>query len=398
MRFRSNSYILIILSLLSCSKNIEGDHHSFPDSSFRIEKVSDETDRAVNLADSVLNTMTLEERIGQCFIPSVSVLKEGNAIQSLQALIKDYHVGGVVIMDGNIASAKAIGEISARQEIPLIVAIDAEWGLGMRLDDAPVFPKNGKINKNLNEDILFDYGREIGTESRMLGINMVLGPVLDISSSSLGPIGNRSFGNNPEMVSDYAVAYSKGLESAGVISVAKHFPGHGSVLQDSHKNVGYVTKTISELDSTDLQPFISYINAGLSGVMAGHLNVRALTPEEVPAAVSFDILTNLLREEMNFKGLIITDAFNMGGAQGYSAADAFKAGADIVLFPSDLNWEIKNIVGQIRNGNFDERIINDRCRRILFTKALFRVGEEVKEKPENLLDIERASELIDSLS
>lgn len=398
MKFRINSLILLVICLLSCSSDKEGDNHNEQTSSLRIEKVSDETLRAKYLADSLLNILTLEERIGQCLMPSVLASQDEVTLKRIMSLINDYHVGGVVIMEGDISSAKEIGDISSIQRIPLLVAIDAEWGLGMRLKGAPVFPKNGKINKNLNEDILFDYGREIGTESRMLGINMVLGPVVDISTSTYGPIGDRSFGADPEEVSDYAVAYAKGLESAGVISVAKHFPGHGSVRQDSHKRVGYVTKTISELDSTDLQPFISYINAGLTGIMAGHLNVRALTPEKVPAAVSFDIMTNLLREEMNFKGLIITDAFNMGGADGYSAADALKAGADIILFPHDLNFEIKNILNQIKNGNLDERIINERCQRILFTKILFRIGEGNPENPTELFDVQKTTELIDSLT
>lgn len=389
---------MIGLCLFSCSCNKKGDYHNEAVSSFRIEKVSDETLLAERKADSILNTLTLEERIGQCLMPSVLATQDEVNLQTLQSLINDYHVGGVVIMEGDVASAQAIGNLSADQKIPLIVAIDAEWGLGMRLKDAPVFPKNGKISKGLNEDVLFDYGREIGTESRLLGINMVLGPVVDVTQTSFGPIGNRSFGANPKTVSDYAVAYAKGLESSGVISVAKHFPGHGSVIQDSHKNVGVVNKTISELDSIDLRPFLSYIDAGLSGIMAGHLNVRALTPEKVPAAVSFDILTNLLREEMNFKGLILTDAFNMGGATGYTVADALKAGADIVLFPNDLNDEVKNILDQIKNGNLDERVIDERCRRILFTKELFRIGEKVYSDSNELPDLEKTTELIDSLT
>ena len=202
---------------------------------------------------------------------------------------------------------------------------------------------------------------------------MVLGPVVDITSVTRGVIGKRSFGDNPSRVSDFGVAYAKGLESGGVISVAKHFPGHGSTIIDSHKGVAKVKRGISAMDSIDLKPFKDYINLGLTGIMAGHIQSLALDPDGKAATVSMDMLTSLLREEMGFKGLVLTDAFDMGGAKGYSAIEALQAGADLILSPSNIKNEYNNLLEAVNNGKLDMKIVNDRCKRILFYKYLFHI-------------------------
>lgn len=336
---------------------------------------SDYTELAKSKTDSILATLTLEEMAGQCFMPAVYADETGQALKNLKNIVEDYHVGGIILMGGEIDSVAIIGEFARKQNVPMFVALDAEWGLGMRLQGGNVFPKNGRINKNLGDSLLYDYGREIAEESRAVGVNMILGPVLDLSLSSGGPIGVRSFGNDPHLVSDYAIAYAKGLESGGVVSVAKHFPGHGSAIADTHYRPGKIYKSITAMDSTDLYPFARYIESGLSGVMAGHLDVKALSPNGEPAAVSYDILTGLLRDEMKFEGLVITDGFNMGGARGYSAVDAIKAGADIVLLPVDLKSEYTSLIEKINSGDLDLKTIEDRCRRIIFIKTLFRLEE-----------------------
>lgn len=331
----------------------------------------DLTSVAAEMADSILAELTLEEKVGQCLMPAILSNSDETTLELFRKYIEDYHVGGIVLLKGDLKSAETLARLGNEAKIPLFVAIDAEWGLGMRLKDAPVYPKNGNIDKDSDESELYDYGRRIAEESRRVGINMVLGPVVDITSSTKGVIGRRSFGSDPQLVSEFGVAYAKGLESGGVVSVAKHFPGHGSARNDSHKGVARLETGISLLDSLDLRPFREYINAGLSGVMAGHLQSLALDPDGNPASVSMDILTSLLREELGFKGLILTDAFDMGGAKGFEAADALKAGADLVLCPSDLAKEYQNIIEEIKRGELNISLINDRCRRVLFTKALF---------------------------
>lgn len=339
--------------------------------SFLSYEQQDITRKALEYVDSLITSMTLEERVGQCLMPSVQALADPASLKLLNRYIDNYHVGGVVLMSGDLAGARALSAIGSEAGLPLFMAIDAEWGLGMRLVDAPVFPKNGKMSLNTEEGEMYDYGREISMECKEIGINMVLGPVVDIVSGNGGVIGNRSYGADPRLVAELGVAYAKGLESGGVISVAKHFPGHGSASNDSHQGVAKVYRDISMLDSVDLKPFREYINSGLSAVMAGHIRVRALDPDNNAASVSMDMLTSLLREEMGFNGLVLTDAFDMGGAKGFSAWEAVRAGADIVLCPRNIDKEYQNLLEAVIANKIDVSVLNDRCRRILFYKYIF---------------------------
>ncbi|MCH5235158.1 MAG: glycosyl hydrolase family 3 [Muribaculaceae bacterium] len=333
--------------------------------------LSDRTQICRDKADSLLTTMTLEERVGQCFMPSIYASSDASTLSLYKKYIDDYHIGGIVLLKGNLSSAKELAELGHDAKIPLFIAIDAEWGLGMRLEDAPTYPKNGNIGKDAEDTELFDYGLKIAGECREVGINMVLGPVVDITNFNRGVIGKRSFGDNPKIVSDFGVAYAKGLESGGVISVAKHFPGHGSTVVDTHKGVARVKRDISALDSIDLKPFKDYVNVGLTGIMAGHIQSLALDPDGNAATVSMDMLTSLLREEMGFGGLVLTDAFDMGGAKGFLAEEALKAGADLILSPSKIDKEYQRLLESLKNGELEVSVINERCGRILFYKYLF---------------------------
>lgn len=331
---------------------------------------SDITSRIDHLADSVVAAMTLEQRVGQCFMPTVYASDDKETMLRLKRYMSDYHVGGIVLLKGNLRSAAEMIRVAAMAEIPLFVAIDAEWGLGMRLTDAPGFPRNGRLGDEADESLLFDYGAEVARECRRVGINMVLGPVVDVVENPNGVIGSRSFGSDPKRVADLGVAYARGLESGRVISVAKHFPGHGSPAVDSHKSLPVISRSLHLLDSIDLYPFRSYIDAGLSGVMAGHLAVPAIDPQSLPAAVSSVVIGDLLRDDMGFSGLVLTDALNMGGVAGYHAADALKAGADIVVAPADTGEEINRVLDMVENGELPIKTIDDRCRRIIFHKYL----------------------------
>lgn len=342
------------------------------------EVIKDIAKRLEYRVDSLLTTMTLEDRVGQCLMPSILSSGEPINLHRLKKWIEDCHIGGIVLLKGDIPSVEKLISVGEISKIPMFIAIDAERGLGMRLRDAEVYPFNGDINKETDENKLFDYGQRIALESRDIGINMILGPVIDIDNKGKGIIGKRSFGNNPRKVSDYGVAYAKGLEAGGVISVAKHFPGHGRALRDSHKRIATLTGDISMLDSVDLQPFKEYVNSGLSGIMAGHIQSLALDPDGKAASVSMDMLSSLLREEMGFKGLILTDAFDMGGAEGFTSAEALQAGADIVLCPSDIEKEFNSLLSYVKKGILDLNILNDRCKRILLMKMYFHLFEQVQ--------------------
>ena len=365
------AFLALCLNLSSCVQKRLGEVMS---DNFGEEKLeNDITKKGKEVADSLLTEMTMEERVGQCLMPSLYASADPSTITLLRKYIDDFHVGGIVLLKGNLTAAKEIAEIGSEAAIPLFIAIDAEWGLGMRLEDAPVYPKNGNIGKEAEDTELFDYGFKIAEECRDVGINMVLGPVVDIAAVDWGVIGKRSFGNNPRLVSEFGVAYAKGLESGGVISVAKHFPGHGSTVIDSHRGIAKVKRDISAMDSIDLRPFKDYVNLGLTGIMAGHIQSLALDPDGNAATVSMDMLTSLLRDEMGFKGLVLTDAFDMGGAKGSSVVEALQAGADLILSPLNVENEYYNIIDAVKKGKLDIQVINDRCRRILFYKYLFNI-------------------------
>lgn len=376
MRFFIVSALLVAGSLSaiffqSCSGRERG---AYEDTLSAISaEAADITAQATAYADSMLRCLTLEQRVGQCFMPSLYSRDDSATMRKFRSYIADLHVGGVVLLKGNLRSAARLAEIGREAEVPLFMAIDAEWGLGMRLVDAPDFPRNGSIGSRADEELLFEYGSEVARECRRVGINMVLGPVVDVTENPHGIIGNRSFGSDPVRVADLGVAYARGLEGGSVLSVAKHFPGHGSPVADSHSTLPVIHKSLYQLDSLDLYPFRKYIEADLSGVMVGHLAVPAIDPRSLPAAVSEVVIKDLLRDELGFDGLVLTDALNMGGAEGYGAIAALNAGADIVVSPADTGKEIREVLLAVRRGDMPQTVIDDRCRRILFYKYL--VGE-----------------------
>ncbi len=324
-------------------------------------------------ADSIMDAMTVEEMAGQLIMPAVYADDSAGAMRLLREYATDCHVGGVVLLKGSVEAARAIGDTLRKMlPAPPFIAIDAEWGLAMRLQGTPEFPRNGRISEEADEKTLFDYGYEVARECREVGINMVLGPVLDVlpSGNRRSGIGSRSFGRDAEKAANLGIAYAKGIESGGVMSVAKHFPGHGSADADSHKRLPAVRKSKGELEATDLYPFKEYVANGLSAIMMGHLYVPALDEEEVPVTVSEKILKDMVREEMGFQGLIVTDAMNMAGAEGKSAADAIIAGADIVLAPAHTEEEVATLAEAVRSGRIPMRMMRDRVGRVLFYKYM----------------------------
>lgn len=337
------------------------------------KEIADITLNAEEYADSIIATLDSIQKIAQMVMPAVMTDSDGATITAIKNYAK-MGVGGIILLKGDIKSAQILIDtlISSSKLYPF-VAIDAEWGLGMRLADAPKFPLNADLDSLITEQTMFDYGREVAEESRKLGINMILGPVLDISAKD-GFIGRRSLGTNPERVSDLAIAYACGLESGNVMSVAKHFPGHGAASGDSHKKLPMISKSLQSLDSIDLQPFRTYIRNGLSGIMIGHLAFPAIDPEGLPAALSKPVITNLLREDIGFKGLILTDALNMEGALGLGADKAVEAGSDVILAPANTQIEINNIYSAIKSGTLSMQDIDAHLKRIFIRKYFLNSG------------------------
>ena len=267
-------------------------------------------------ADSVFNSMDAERRVGQLIAQVVDPRNLNAAKSTVKRLVENYNIGFIYFSEGTLDNhAELANYANAVSQLPVMVGLDGEWGLSMRMDDTPRFPKNMTLGAIQDDRLLYDYGKEMAAECRMAGVNLNFAPAVDVNSNPSNPvIGTRSFGEDPHNVARKAVAYAKGLEDNGVLSSAKHFPGHGDTDKDSHKTLPVVNRSLIELQSTELVPFRSYIRAGLSGVMVGHLNVPALKTGDRPTSQCEQVATKLLKDDMGFKGLVFTDALQMRGA------------------------------------------------------------------------------------
>lgn len=385
------------------NKSSKGDDSGGVASEAFTPETADLTAEAEAYADSMLRTMTLAEQIGQLFMPAVYSSTEGYTVAKVHEYASELRVGGIILLKGDVYGAACIAD-TFRQlaKVPALVAIDAENGLRMRLEDAPEYPWNRELGNVSDDQLMYDFGRELARECRAVGINMVLGPVIDVvpGTGSKGIMRKRSFGSDPHKVADLAVAYARGVEEGNVMTVSKHFPGHGSANADSHKRLGVIHSAAAALDSIDLYPFRRYVEEGLSGVMVGHLAAASLDTVMRPAVVSPKLMKGLLRWEMGFRGLVLTDAINMEGAMGVKAWQAIDAGADLVLAPTDTKAEIRDAMQAVAEKRLKRSVIADRCRRILFFKYLLEVGRERRIPPSGALEqvLTGASQVQDSIS
>lgn len=359
------------------------------------QEVSDLTEEALAWADSVNATLSLRQKIAQMFMPALYASDDYWTLRQIREYA-DSCIGGVVLLKGDTRGASVLADaLGASGEVPALVAIDAEWGLAMRLADAPGFPSNREISTDADDQIMYEYGRELARECRILGINMVLGPVVDVSVPN-GFMRGRSLGGNPRRVAELAIAYARGLEDGNVASVAKHFPGHGSVTSDSHKTKGIIERSLNEMDSIDLYPFRKWTEQRLTGIMVGHLAVPSIDSGMLPAAMSRTVITDLLRSDLGFTGLVLTDAINMKGAEGLGSDMAVKAGADIIIAPTDTFGEIARVERAVRSGQITLREIDSHVRRILFYKFLLTSG--VPRAPRDVADTTIEPRIADSIS
>ncbi len=337
-------------------------------------RVEDLSEEAAVWADSVANDMDTLQLAAQVMMPAVFASDDEWTLRR----VKEYAargIGGIILLKGDAHGAKAIADSMIRNgDVYPFVAVDAEWGLGMRLSDAPRYPANGKLGEDVDEQLMYDYGYEVARECRQVGINMVLGPVLDVNGTA-GIMGMRSFGSDPGRVTSLGLSYARGLEDGGVMSVAKHFPGQGSVGKDTHSGKGVVNRSLHMMDSVDLQPFREWSKVGLGGVMVGHLAVPAIDGTMLPAAVSPVVIRDLLIRDLGFTGLVFTDAMNMGGAEGHGADLALMAGAHLIVAPRDTEQELSRIIQAIRTGKVSIEELRARIGHILFYKYLLRLRD-----------------------
>ena len=331
--------------------------------------------------DSVFNTLSLREKVGQLFIHTIAPVETKSNLDNLRDAVHTNKVGGLLFSGGNLENqARLINQGQEQAKVPLMITFDGEWGLSMRLKDTPVYPRNMVLGCIQDEKLIFEYGKEVARQCRELGVHVNFAPVADVNISPKNPVINtRSFGEDPDNVADKVIAYSLGLESGKVLSVSKHFPGHGDTDVDSHHALPVLTFSRTRLDSVELFPFREAIGAGLSGIMVGHLEVPALEPiKGTPASLSRAITHKLLVEELGFRGLIFTDALAMQGVATHKnvSLQALKAGHDMVLAPRQLKTEIEAVMNALKAGEITEEDINQKCRKVLTYKYILGIADQ----------------------
>ncbi|MCF7569125.1 serine hydrolase [Sabulilitoribacter arenilitoris] len=330
--------------------------------------------------DSIYNSLTLKEKIGQLFMIMIFTNQDKKAIDANVKLIQDTKLGGVIYsLGGPVKQAKLNNLLQATSKVPLLVGMDAEWGLGMRLDSTYSFPWNMTLGAIKDNDLIKQTGKHIGEHCKRLGVHFNFAPVTDINTNPKNPIiGNRSFGEDRDNVTAKASAFMEGMQNAGVLATAKHFPGHGDTDQDSHKTLPTISFSEKRIDSIELYPYKKLIEKGLSSVMVAHLNIPSLESRPgYPSSLSKHIVADILKERLGFKGIIFTDALNMKGASDFSESGeidlaAFKAGNDGLLISKDVSTGISKIAEAYEKGDITEERLAHSVKKIL--QAKYKVG------------------------
>ncbi len=334
------------------------------------------TEKAEHWADSVISNLSRAERISQLIMVAAWSNKDSAHINEIRKLISDWGIGGLIFFQGGpIRQALLTNDYQRLSKVPLLIGIDGEWGLSMRLDSTIRFPRQMTIAAIPEDSLIYQMGKEIGFQCRRMGIHINFAPDIDINTNSQNPIiGSRSFGDDPELVVKKASLYMKGMQEAGILANGKHFPGHGNADSDSHLTLPTIYQSRAELDSVELYPFKKLIEQGLSSIMVAHLSVPSLdsTPN-LPSTLSPHIVTGLLKNEMGFKGLVFTDALNMKAVSacyqpGVLDKLALVAGNDVLLYTEDVRKAISEIHLAIENCEISEEEVDSRVKKVLMAK------------------------------
>lgn len=350
-------------------------------------------------ADSVYNSMSLEQRIGQLFMVAAYSNKNEKHIQELEALVQTNYIGGLIFFQGGPQRQAAIANrLQKQSKLPMLVGIDGEWGLRMRLDSTYRFPYNMTLGAVQDLDLIADVGSAMAQQSKRLGIHFNFGPVVDVNINPLNPIiGVRAYGETREIVTDRALAFMQGYQKEGLFATAKHFPGHGDTSSDSHYKLPLIDLDKDRLQRVELYPYKKLIKEGLSSVMVAHLNLPAYEPDNaIPSSLSYNVVTRLLREEMGFEGLIFTDALNMKGVSSYLSPGevdlaAFMAGNDLLLFSEDVAKAALKLKEAYNLGTITEARLAYSVKKILSYKYNAGLNKPLQINTENLVEDLNAS-------
>ncbi|TBN19021.1 glycoside hydrolase family 3 N-terminal domain-containing protein [Hyunsoonleella pacifica] len=330
--------------------------------------------------DSIYNSMSLKEKVGQLYMVQVMSNQNTATKNKIVSLIHKHHIGGIIYSNGGpYRQARLNNELQAVSKIPMLIGMDAEWGLSMRLDSTYAFPYNMALGATKDNNLVKQTGRQVGEHCKRLGVHFNFAPVVDINTNPKNPIiGNRSFGEDRDNVTEKALAFMEGMQSTGVLANAKHFPGHGDTETDSHLTLPTINFNAKRIDSVELYPYKKLIKKGLSSVMVAHLNVPSLESREgYPSSLSKHIVTDILKDSLGFKGLIFTDALTMKGAADFDDTGdidlaAFKAGNDVMLMSEDVGIGVSKIIAAYNNKEITEERLAHSVKKILMAK--YKVG------------------------
>ena len=338
--------------------------------------VTKDSDAQEKWVDSIMSKLTVEEKIGQLFMVAAYSNKDEKHEKETLNLVEKYHIGALIFFqDLPVKQAELTNKYQSASKIPLLIGIDGEWGLNMRLKNTFRYPWNMTLGAIQNNELIEEFGAQVGEHCNRMGIHMNFAPVVDVNTNPKNPIiGNRSFGENQINVADKSIAFTKGIQSKNIIASAKHFPGHGDTATDSHLTLPALNFDRERLDSVELYPYRRMFKEGLTSVMVAHLSIPTLEPaEEIPSSLSKNIVTNLLQDELGFKGLIITDALNMKGSANFAtSADvnlgAILAGNDLLDVPLDIPGTFKKFKQALESGELTMERLEHSVRKILKTK------------------------------
>ena len=343
--------------------------------------------------DSVMKTLTPDERIAQLIMVAAYSNRDEEHKQELLELIKNQKIGGLIFFQGDPESqVRLMNDFQQASKVPLLGAIDAEWGLGMRLDSTISYPFQMALGAIQDDQLIYKLGKEVARQIKRTGLHLNFAPVVDVNNNANNPVINyRSFGEDKYNVAEKSIAYLQGMQDQNLLTTAKHFPGHGDTDTDSHYALPQINHSLARLDSLELYPFKKVIEAGIGGVMVAHLDIPALDSTGVPSTLSKPIITDLLKNKMNFQGLVVTDAMNMkgvtaGNLPGVVDKDAILAGNDLLEFTEDVPRAISEIRAAIDQGLITQKEIDRRVRKLLAVKQWVGLNDYAPSSPENILE------------
>lgn len=348
--------------------------------------------KAQQWVDKTYQSLSQEEKLGQLFIVALYTNKDENHINQVRNIVANDKIGGLILMQDDAArEINLVNEFQQKSKVPLMIGMDAEWGLYQRIAAAHKFPWAMTLGAIQDKNMIYQMAAKIAEDCKRMGINWDFAPVVDVNTNPNNPIiGNRSFGSEVPNVIQSALSYSNGLQDNNILAAIKHFPGHGDTSTDSHFDLPLVSHNMDRLNSIELAPFKALMDKGIGGVMVAHLYVPSLESEKgVPASISKNIITGLLKEKFGYKGLIITDALNMGAvANKYKPGEldalAFKAGNDIMLFSQGVAEGKRLIQKAIDNGEISQKRVEESVKKILLTKYYLGLNQYTPKQPENV--------------